>query len=238
MIIFEEGQVREITRKRALGLKKIIISDDVQRGDEVEMQADGDELVIFRKENQEVAEGEEPVYTFITKEFGLYGAEKGFKSLIELKVCDDVMIVNLIAGSIVIRPEGNLMKASRAVGQAQLPPCVAEDVLWIDVEKILGYLKNFAKYADKYPYDYEYFLEIGGSNENNMSCFRIKKHCDATDISCGALAIKEDEEARKADAKEARKMAQMFMNVNRQDEVFEDDGEEIEDEEDEDDVEW
>lgn len=232
MIIFEEGQAREITRKRALGLKKIIISDDVERGDEVEMQATGDELVIFRKDEQEIPDGEEPVYTFITKEFGLYGASKGFKSLIELKMCDDVMIVNLIAGSIVIRPEGNLMKASRAVGQAQLPPCNSEDILWVDVEKLLGYLGHFAKYSGKYPYDYEYYLEIGGSYDNKLESFTIKKHCDAVDISCGALAIKEEEDLRKADAKEARKMAQMFMNINRQGEEIEDDSSDDDDDDD------
>lgn len=73
----------------------------------------------------------------------------------------------------------------------------------------MGYI---TKFGDRYPYDYEYFLEISGSFAERLESFSVKKHCDANDISCGALAIKEAEEQKKAQAKEARKMVKMFSN--------------------------
>lgn len=217
MIILDDNPQRVIERKRALGIKRIVISDEVLRGDEIESDFDDSGefavLNINKSDKQQLDENGDPIYTFVTKEFGLYGLDKGFRSLIEIKFCDDgIMFINLIAGSIAIRPEGNILKASRAMDSSKIPNCTAKDILWVNAEKLLKYVGYLAKFADRYPYDYEYFIEIGGSYVDRMESISVRKHCDATDISCGALAIKEAEEQNKAQAKEARKMARMFMN--------------------------
>lgn len=221
MIILDDNPQRVIPRKHALGIKEIIISDDVLRGDEVESDFDdsGEYAVlnIKKSDKQQLDENGDPIYTFVTKEFGLYGLDKGFRSLLELKFCDDgIMFINLIAGSIAIRPEGNIMKASRAIDSSKIPNCTSSDILWVNAEKLLAYAGYLAKFADRYPYDYEYFIEVGGTKAGGMESISVRKHCDATDISCGALAIKEAEEQSKAQAKEARKMARMFMNQTQQ----------------------
>lgn len=234
MIIFRDEQSRRIERKRALGMKVLVIEEDVTMGDEVDMRAEDGQLVIFKKTEQ-LEEGVEPVYTFITDEIGLYGLNKGVKSMLEIKLCDDVMVVNLIAGSIVIRPEGKELKAIRGVEAKDLPACNTKEIKWISVEDILSYAKSFAEYSDMFPFDYEYVVEIGGElGANGFSSFKIKKSCEAYDISGGALAIKADELARKEDAREAKKMANTFTKVEEESAYSFDDDDEDEDDDDDD----
>lgn len=219
MIIFEDNQERVITRRRALGVQNIKINNDVQRGDEVEYiyqeTENGRDMVIAKTENVQLDETGEPIYTFITKEFGLFGFEKGFKSLIEVKFCDEgTMIITLIAGSIVIRPDGNIIKASRAVGDSSVPNCKSDEILWINAEKLIQYVGYLAKFASRYPYDYEYYMEIGGSYEGHLESFKIREVHEANDISYGALAVVEAKEKRKEDAKQARKAVRLLSSYN------------------------
>lgn len=236
MLIIKDGQPRVIARSKALGQKEVVIEEDINCGDEVDLVVEDGKMVFKKKPASDIAD-DVIDYTFITNEIGLFGYKKGFKSAISVRFCDNMMIVDLIKGAIAIRPENEVLQATKGVEPSQVPPCNTSEILWVDVEKLLPYIKNWGKYAGKYPLDYEYYLEIGGDCISNLTSFSVKKAMDSRDISLGALAIVEDSDNKKADAKEAGKMAKMMMSAGNASVDFADDDDES-DEDDEDDDEY
>ena len=210
-LIFDEKLGRVFSRKSALGFKTLEIAEDIQRGDSVTVEFKDNKILLVKDES--TVEGDEPIYAFLTKEIGVYGGTE-LSTSIDVILCDDVMLVLLFDGSIAIRPEGNLMAASRGV--SKLPTCRADNINWLSVLQLLSYCSNIGTYSGKYPYDYEYPLKVQGGVVSGLKQIRVGKFNDLQDISNGNFTRIEEEKKKREDAKEAANIAKTMFGFNNQ----------------------
>lgn len=230
MIVFEKGQERVLSRKKALGFNKIVLDDNVSLGDEISFNEVGDDLVVVKSDSK----SDDIVYQIITKEIGLYGKKQGVKSSIKVILCDDCMLVTLVSGSIALRLDDNIMVASNGVDAESLPNCVLSDIYWLSYDNLLSFVNNVAKFSKQYPYDYQYILELDGEISNGMSSIHFKPAGQAIDISQGQLAVVESQLIAKEEAKKARDMMKMVKSTQSYEDEYEETEYYDEDDDDED----
>lgn len=198
--ISDKGFAHEISRERALGYKRVVIDDDVGVAAPFQFVTRDRDLAIELAEE----DGEQAVYTMLCKEFGLVGGNKGFTNKISVIFCDNGwMLVTLYNGALVMNLDDRLLMP--AVGVDKTPKVVQNDILWVDAEKLLAY----GKYLDNvglFMYDHEFFLELSGDNNNGMGSFKFRNLADETiDISLGYIAVYEQQQQKKAEAREAQR---------------------------------
>ncbi len=222
-------------KRNASGYPEVYIEKGLTTGSLIEVvKQDGKISIVESKEVDNT--DEEPLYTFITKEIGLYNGDKDSKlrSAVSLIVCDEYIVVTLFQGSIVFKPsagEGEMVASRDAV---DLPICKTDEINWVGVQDILSFITEkdcYGKYCDKYPFDYEYLVGISGAKKYNCTSFGMKKLKDSLDISGGVLAMKEVNDNLKEDMKKVKEMKNMFTQQNSGELEFDFDEDEEEDDE-------
>lgn len=160
-------------------------------------------------EDEQIEGEEEPVYAILTKEFGLYA---NIPSQIQVTFCDgDIMLVALISGAIVVRPEDSLLVATR--GLDSVVQVKEDEVLWINKDKLLSYSQYWGELEGKYTQDFIYTFDIKGGNKNQIFSFSLKP-VEVLDISGGFIdGIKEERETKER-AKEVQKQMAMIQGYD------------------------
>ena len=220
MFVLGDGLGKEISRRKALYCKKLVVADDIERGCEanIEIEEGDSSGVLSIKRDNTVVEGVETPLTFLVTEFGVFGRKSGLRSEIQVALCDGAMLVTLIKGAIAIRLDGNVLVASRGLSESEIPPCHLDTVQWESADAMTSLstkMSRVAPLSERYPYDYIYSYEVSGENLCNDHQFAIRPIGDAIDISMDKLtavelAIKERE--RIAQAKLATKAAAKAMS--------------------------
>lgn len=132
-MLFVASNLREFARTRAKGYKKLILDEGVDSGKTVDYKFADDGIHIVLAEEQEDMNSADTEYTFIIDKFGVYG---NISSDIEVLLCDEVMMVTLKSGAIVINLNGNFMLVTRNVPDGSLPAINPEKMYWVDTKGI------------------------------------------------------------------------------------------------------
>ena len=231
---------REIPRSRAYGYKRVVVDDNVEMAMPFQFTTRGTDLAVMASGADE---NEAECYTVLCQEFGLVGYNQGFKSKVSVIFCDNGwMLVTLYHGGLVMNLDGQLMMPT--VGEDVVAPKVVQDnILWVDADKLLGYSKYLGT-KGYFMYDHEFMLELSGDNSKGMGTFIFRNFDDETiDISLGYVAKYEQEQIKKAEARESKSTMQMLrQSWAHQPLEFDEDEEDntFDEEEDDDDsgVEW
>ena len=192
MFVLGDGLGKEVSRRKALHCRKLLVAEDVERGCEVsiEIEEQNGEGVLSIKRDNTVAEGIETPLTFLVTEFGVFGRKVGLKSEIQVALCDGAMLVTLIKGAIAIRLDGNVLVASRGLSESEIPPCHLDTIQWESVDAMASLSTRMGRVAplcERYLYDYIYSYEVSGENLSNDHQFTIRPIGDAIDISAEKL---------------------------------------------------
>ena len=177
---------------------------------------------------------ENPIYSIVTKEFGVYAKSAGVKSKIKVSFCDDgMMIVDVIEGGILIKPEEDVLLASRGV--SEMPEVNLDNIYWVNADMLLSYKQYWSELKSIYTQDFEFIFKICGEVKNGLTSFGIQLiEEEVVDISGGEIAVLEAQIQQKEEAKRIKNgYNNIFGNTSKGYE-FDDDDDEDEDEEDED----
>lgn len=209
-----------LKRSKALQYKLIDLSG-LSCGEFFDFVDSGEELTGIVTEEQE-----NPVYTLVTKEFGLYGFSNGVSTKVKINFCDNgMMMVDVIEGAVLIRPEGEVLLASRNVDG--LPDVNVDEIFWVDAEKLLSYRSYWDGLKSKYIQDFEYVFELKGGKRNNLNSFSVKLIKDEViDISGGHISAIEARLKTKEDAKIAKAAFDNLFRSSNTPLEFEDDEDE------------
>lgn len=237
VFISDDGFPREITRSRAHGYKKIVISEDVTMLDSIKMVTQGDDTLVIEKcESTE----EQEEYVILCKEFGVCTDVLDYMNKISIIYCDGGwMLVTLKEGFVALTLNGELMLPNCNCPEEKMYGVTANKVKWLDVNSLMCFVRYYKEpEKQNFLYDYEYSVLIGG-NSSNFS-YRMDAENDK-DISYGYIALYRQQKEVTKQAKSANKLNNLFSHVTRSEdtfddeydsEMFEDDDEEYEEEED------
>lgn len=209
LFIADKDFNREIPRTRAKGYKSVVVDEAVEMAMPFQFQTQGTNLVIVPTE---MAEGEPECYTVLCNEFGLVGGSQGFKSRVSVIFCDNgMMLVTLYHGGLVMNLDGQLLMPT--VGDDFVTPRVVKDnIMWVDAEKLLAYSKYLGQ-KGYFMYDHEFMLELSGDNIKGMGNFVFRNiDEESIDISLGYVAQYEQQQIKKAEAREAQNTMKMLQN--------------------------
>lgn len=184
----------------------------------------------------ELDQNEEPIYSIITDEFGLYAMSQGVSAKLKISFCDDgKMIVDVLEGGILIKPEGDILLASRGV--ESMPAVQTEGINWVNASDILAFKKYWGSLKDTYIQDFEYVFVVKGEMRNKLSSFSIKIETDeVVDISGGKIATLEAQLQLKDEAKKAKNaFKDLVSNISGSGYEFDDEDDEEDSEEDQND---
>lgn len=198
----DKGFSREIMRDRAKGYKRIMIDDALEMAAPFSFETQGTDLVAVPTEP---ADGVGEVFTFLCREFGLVGGDKGLRSKLSVIFCDNGwMLVTLHHGSLVVTLDGQLMMPQ--VGEdVEAVRVIPDNVLWVNADKLLGFSK-YLENKGQFMYDFEFMFELGGDNTKGMGQFLFRcLHEETIDISLGYVAQYEQNLVKRAEAQEAKK---------------------------------
>lgn len=224
-------------RSKSHGYKKLEISEDVKMASPITYESDGETLkvVVDKSINTKV---DEPQFTFICREFGLHGFSKGVSADISVIFLDDGnMLVTLYDGSLILNYEDDLIQP--IVGEHDELPVIAGNILWINADYLLAHKEFFGSNLHQvYTQDFEYFFTVKGQEVNNMSSFTMRPFRSMyIDLSCGYIAMLEEQQRVKDEAREVKKMTKaMISNITESSGLdFDDDEDYDEDYEDDED---
>lgn len=211
-----------INRKKCHGYKHIKFDEGVETGSVITMETEDDTLLIK-------ATGEQPVvgtqYTFLTREFGLYGGDLTAK--VSIIFCDDgLMLVTLKEGSILITHEDQILQP--AVGGDTYPPVYTDEILWVNADTLLSGKKYFGDDLQQVHWqDFEYVFTLSGGIKNGLRSFKCKHHyAEYIDLSLGYIDEMHKVIEKRQEAKSAKNMMDMFQKAPSTGFVFDDDDEE------------
>lgn len=238
LFIADRDFSREIPRTCAHGYKSITIDPDVQLAAPYEFQTDGDTLVAMPVD---AAEGEVDCYTMLCSEFGLIGGSTGARSQVSVIFCDNgMMLVTLYHGCLVMNLDDQLLMPIVGNDVVQ-PKVVKSQIMWVNADKLMGY-KQYLGEKGYFMYDYEFMLELGGDNIKGMGNFIFRQIDGETiDISRGYIAQYEQNQIKKQEANEAKKLAAVALNYRPSGQMEFDEpdpAEESEEDDGDDGVEW
>lgn len=175
----------------------------------------------------------EPVYTLVTKEFGLYAKSNGVDAKVKISFCDNgLMLVDVLEGALLFKPEEEILLVSRGV--SSLPSINLSNILWVNADKLLSFAQYWGDFKSRYTQDFEYVFVLGGETKSGLDSFSIRCINDETiDISGGAIAVLEAQMKVKEEAKEAeRSFMSLLQQSSSSSYEFDDDDEDDEDDED------
>lgn len=176
---------------------------------------------------------ENPIYSIVTNEFGLYAKSSNVKAKVKISFCDDgMMIVDVLDGAVIIKPEDDILLASRGV--SELPQVNLDSIYWVNTDTLLSYRKYWKKLQSSHPQDFEFVFVLSGENRGGLTSFGIQLVTDEViDISGGAIAVLESQMEKKEEAKQVKKGFNSLLQQTSSASGYEFDDDD-EDEEDED----
>ena len=220
-----------ITRNRAKGHKSLIIDDSITSFSGFEMKTNGNALNIIPNE----FDGDPDAFTILCKEFGLDDVKNCHSDISVIFLDNGYMLVTLYKGAIALNMEdenGETKLLAPSINIESNPNFDAESILWVNAENILSYSKYFNEYKNLFLYDFEFFFQIAGTNENNMHSMKLKACKDKDiDISLGQYAQYLDIKQKKNESKRATNLMKMF-NSEQALEFDDDDEDDTEDDDD------
>lgn len=218
MFIFNEGYGRKYKRERALGLKELVIDEDVRIGADIKVEiSDDNKSIVIKADNTVEDDGTPKNIHIITNEFGIFN---NIENEIEFILLDDVMFIELRRGAVLIKnPITNEpMLVHRLVKEEKIKSVNLSKVKWVSEQEVEGFLSYSNKYGKDYTLDYM-SVAICKSSDSGAISF---KHVESTDISCGGFAILDNKEkARLARNAFAKVIAQ---NNKASDDEYEEEG--------------
>lgn len=203
---FGDIENKIIDRSKCHGYKHLKFADEVETGSVITMETDEDNLFVKATDEQPV-QGTQ--YTFLTKEFGVYG--KDIKAKISVIFCDDdLMLVTLKEGTILINYEDQILQPS--VDAVTYPPVYTDEIVWINAETLLSYRSYVKDELMKVHWqDFEYTYTVAGGIKGGLSATTIKHHEDeAVDLSLGYIEELRKVLEKREEAKAARNIMNMF----------------------------
>lgn len=215
MLFFDKDLNKTVVRKKALNYKSLVIEDTVNPGDEVDIQFNEDGILLAKSDREKPtfeevygsggAPKDEPDFLLVVKEFGVF---KDVPNEVQLILCDEYMLVDLIKGAIIVELDGNMMMITR--GNVSVPNYNMNNVLFLNPADLSGYVCNWHKdnCRCKYTQDYLYSAAIKGTIEyskdtsfpaRSLTIGKIKNadgsYADPIDISGGKIAFIAEKEA-------------------------------------------
>lgn len=233
ILVCKDNEDLALKKHRAFQYKDIDLTA-LRCGSAFSIEDKGDKLVGVESE----IEDEEPVYTIVTNEFGLYAMSSGVQAKVKISFCDNgMMIVDVLEGAVLIKPAEEVLLASRGV--SDLPNVDLNSILWVNADKILAYAQYWEGLKSKHTQDFEYVFVLRGENRNGLESFGIKAVPDETiDISGGHIAVLEAQMQVKEEARQAKRGFNALVEQASASsyEFDEDEEEDYEDTEEDDDV--
>lgn len=231
---------KKVTRSKALTYKSLDLSN-LTTGQALDLNfSDG----VIKGVPKESVTSDNPTYTILTDEFGVYAESKGVKAKIKVIFNDDgLMLVEVIDGGIFIKPEDNILFASRNMETA--PAVDTDNILWVNADKLLSYRRYWNNKRGSYPQDFAFVFEISGEYvgspcTSRLETFTLRLLADEVeDISDGAIAVIEMQEKVHEEAQSAKKGFESLLQAHNNSEGydFDDDDDDEEDEDEDDDFE-
>lgn len=209
LFIADKDFAHEVARTRARGYKRVVIDDDVEMAMPFKFETRGTDLAIVKAD---AVEGEAECYTMLCREFGLVGGANKFRSKMSVIFCDNGwMLVTLYHGGLVMNLDGQLLMPT--VGEDVVAPKVVKDnIMWCDADKLLGF-SSYMGNKGNFMYDFEFALELGGDNVKGMGNFTYRHIEEETiDISLGHVAMYEQQQIKRAEARDAQNTFKMLQN--------------------------
>lgn len=232
VLVCKDDENLLLTRSKAHKFNKIDLTE-IGCGKSFEFEAGDDSIVGVPAEQSDNLK-----YTIVTKEFGLYAMKDKVSAKVKVRFCDDgMMVIDLIEGAVLIKPEDDVLLAS--VGVSELPSVVADNILWIDADKLLAYRDYWKGFKSSMVQDFEYMFILKGERISNTESFGVRLLNDETiDISGGYIAALEADKAKKEAAKKVQKgFAEIIAGSSVSGYSFDDDDDYDEDESEEDEYE-
>lgn len=222
VLVCKDGQELKLNRSKAHKFTTIDLTE-LGCGKSFEFEAREDSLHGVPAEMPE-----EMRYTLVTKEFGVYAMKDKVSAKIKVRFCDDgVMVVDLIEGAVLIKPEDDILLAS--VGVSSLPAVNEDEILWVDADKLLSYRQYWGGLKSSMTQDFEYVFIIKGGKIGGIESFGLRQITDETiDISGGYIAALEAELKKKEDAKKIQRgFAEIVAGSSVSGYAFDDDDEDL-----------
>lgn len=233
ILVCKDNEDLVLKKRNALQYKEIDFSS-LACGSTFTIEDADDKLIGVSTEPDD----EEPTYTLVTNEFGLYALSSGIKAKVKVSFCDNgMMAVDLLEGAVIIKPEDDVLLVSKGV--SELPSIDLNNILWVSADRLLAYSKYWKGLQSKYTQDFEYVFVLSGEYKNDLESFTIKSVQDEViDISGGHIAVLEAQQKTKEEAKAVKKGFNNFMSQvassSASGYAFEDDDTDDDDEDDED----
>ena len=182
MLFFSKDLNRTLSRSKALKYKSLVVADDIEAGNEVDVNFSADNVINITKADREIPDFEQvmsgkvkaPDYILLVKEFAVF---KNISNELQILICDDYMLVELIRGCIVVELDGRPMIITRDYNDRngnplKIPNCnIDTDCIWLSGSDIAGYVQHWHKdkCKAKYTQDYLYSVCIEGSTYMDRS---------------------------------------------------------------------
>lgn len=185
MLFFRENIKREFSRKNALGMKTLEISEDVNVSDGVRIGVDTERntMVVIPSDEDKDENGD--TVRCLTKTFGVFG---DIENVVEAIECDDILLINLIEGAVFVdKPDSDedKMLVFRGINEEKLGNINTDEIIWFDVDKVRGFTQYFGKHSRQHSVDYIHTLKIAIHKNGDLSVKRISEE----DISLGGFEI-------------------------------------------------
>lgn len=196
MLLFRENMERSFSRKNALGMKTLEISEDVNVADAVSIGVDTERNTMLVIPSNEDEDENGDFVRCLTTSFGVFG---NIENTIEVIECDDILLINLIKGAIFVdKPDTDdeKMLVFRGINTDKLGNINTEEIVWFDTDKIQSFTQYFGKYSSQYSLDYIHTVTISIHKNGELNVKRVSEE----DISLGGFEILD----RKEQARQAR----------------------------------
>ena len=235
ILVCKDNEDLNLKKSKAFQYKSIDLTS-LSCGSLFNIEDAGEKLVGVANET---GQADEPIYTIVANEFGLYAMSDGISAKVKVSFCDnDMMVIDVLEGAVLIKPEDDVLLVSR--GETQLPNVNLEKILWVNADMLLSYARYWGELKSRYVQDFEYVFVLKGENrDGKLESFGIKLvEEEVVDISGGKIAVLEAQLKAKEEALQAKKnFANLMKHYENTSYEFDDDDDyEEEDEEDSEDI--
>lgn len=155
-----------------------------------------------------------PIFSVVTNEFGLYAQSKGVKAKIKVSFCDGgMLIIDVLEGGILIKPEDEVLLVSRNMDN--VPEVNLDSICWVTADTLLSFKQYWGKYKSLYNQSFEFVFEVSGELKyDELRSLNIRLISDeVVDISGGAIAVIEARDKKKEEARKVVKGYNTYLNA-------------------------
>lgn len=197
-------------RSLAHGYKYLVIDDEVKMASPLSFVTDtyeGENALRVTVDKTVEGKVENPQFTFMCKEFGIYGAKNNMYAKVSVIFCDDGnMLVTLLDGTLILNINDDLVQP--VVGGMNTTKVVADEITWINADFLLARREYFTKvkFANVNVHDFEYVFTL----KADVDSFTLRREDgEYVDLSLGYTALLEEQELKKKQALEAKKLVSL-----------------------------